>query len=391
MKKHLLLALILCVVLAGTLVAEKPRRIVEFGTDIGVGLANNLTGLNDILKKHIYLDLNSLSSNIKRTGVSINADLDTEVFLNVNIGNWGFGVSGGVEGSINGNLPKSLFTLIAQGNRDTYVLDGDITLFGGIFADTTLKGRAKFGKLTVGLSPAVFVPLIYIPKSTITYCLDTEETLQAWAESDIRVYSPFSLEDMDTSTAMQGAGVDLSLSAEYELLPLLDLGGVLSHIPLGGAELRHEMRISFDHFGIDGSNLLQDQTLDIPEFALKQEYYTGSYRAFRPLRLDLYALYRPLGVELFTIRPNIGFTHVFGAGIPPYFNAGLEFRLNVFRIFFLHLGTGYEESLWRHRVGLAVNLRVFELDLEGGLRSQDFDKSFNLLGAGLKLGLRFGF
>jgi hypothetical protein len=109
------------------------------------------------------------------------------------------------------------------------------------------------------------------------------------------------------------------------------------------------------------------------------------------LRFDVYALYRPLLVDFFTIRPNIGFTHVLGEGIPPYFNAGLEFRLNVLRILFFHLGTGYEEATWRHRLGFAVNLRVFELDLEAGLRSQDLDKSFNLQGASVKLGLRFGF
>ena len=151
------------------------------------------------------------------------------------------------------------------------------------------------------------------------------------------------------------------------------------------------MRLYSKKFAIDGSELLQNQTLEIPEFELEQEYTTGSHRVFRPLRFDVYALYRPLLVDFFAIRPNIGFTHVLAGGIPPYFNAGVEFRLNVLRILFFHLGTGYEEAIWRHRLGFALNLRIIELDLEGGLRSQDLDKSFNLQGASVKVGLRLGF
>ncbi|MDR2798608.1 MAG: hypothetical protein LBB80_09715 [Treponema sp.] len=392
MKKYIPLCLVLSSILSLHLYAEKPRRFVEFGLDAGVGLANNLTGVRDIMKKNIYLDLNSLSHSIKQGGVNLNTDIDTAVFFNFNMGEiWGFGISGGVEGAINGNIPKSIFTLITEGNINQHVLEGDLTVFGSIFADAAIDVHAKFGKLRVGIVPALYVPLIYIPKSTINYGLDSEERLYAWAESDIKVYSPFSLEDLDPSVVMQGSGFDLSLQGEYALLSMLDVGGTLSHIPLGGAVLHHQMRIYSEKIEINGDTLLTDQNLNIPEFELKQEYTTGSYRVFRPLRFDVYALWRPLRVDFFTIRPNIGFTHVLGEGIPPYFNAGLELRLNVLRVLFFHLGTGYEESLWKHRLGFALNLRIFELDLEAGLRSQDLDKSFNLQGASVKVGLRFGF
>ncbi|MDR3115299.1 MAG: hypothetical protein LBU25_07250 [Treponema sp.] len=391
MKKYIPLCLVLSSILSLHLYAEKPRRFVEFGLDVGVGLANNLTGLQDIMKKNIYLDLDSLSHSIKEGGVSLNTDIDSAVFFNFNLGEvWGFGISSGIEGGINGNIPKSIFTLITQGNIRQHVFEGDLTVFGSLFVDTAVDVHAKFGKLRVGIVPALYIPLIYIPKSTINYGLESEENVHAWAESDIRVYSPFSLEDPDPAASMQSLGFDLSLQGEYALLPILDVGGTLSHIPLGGAVLKHQMRIYSEKFEIDESNLLQN-TLTIPEFELKQEYTTGSYRVFRPLRFDVYALYRPLVVDFFAIRPNIGFTHVFGAGILPYFNAGLELRLNVFRVLFFHLGTGYEEAIWRHRLGFALNLRVFELDLEAGLRSQDLDKSFNLQGAGVKVGLRLGF
>lgn len=391
MKKYMPLCLVLSSILSFHLYAEKPHRFVELGLDAGVGLANNLTGIRDIMKKHIFLDLNTLSDSIKDGGISINTDVDAGVFFNVNIGGWGVGISGGVEGGINGNIPKEIFTLITEGNLHQHTFEGDLTVFGSIFADTAVDVHGQFGKLRVGVVPALYIPLIYIPKSTITYNLDSEEKLYASVESDIQVYSPFSLKDPDPFAATQGLGCDISLQGEYALLPFLDLGGTLSHIPLSGAVLNHQMRLYSKKFAIDGSELLQNQTLEIPEFELEQEYTTGSHRVFRPLRFDVYALYRPLLVDFFAIRPNIGFTHVLAGGIPPYFNAGVEFRLNVLRILFFHLGTGYEEAIWRHRLGFALNLRIIELDLEGGLRSQDLDKSFNLQGASVKVGLRLGF
>ncbi|MDR2393813.1 MAG: hypothetical protein LBD93_06635 [Treponema sp.] len=393
MKKYIPLCLVLSSILSLQLyAAEKPRRFVEFGVDLGGGLANNLTGVRDIMKKQVYLDMDALSRSIKDHGIDLNADIESAVFFNFNIGElWGFGISTGVEGSINGNIPKSFFTLLTEGNIHQHNFEGDFTIFGGIYTNTALDVHATFGKIRVGVIPALFVPLIYIPRSGINYGLYTDDNLSAHAKADIQIYSPFSLENPDPSVAMQGSGFDLSLQGEYALLPFLDLGGTLSHIPLGGAELKHKLQISTDTYEINGDKILEGEGLDIPDFELKREYTTGSYRVFRPLRFDVYALWRPLLVDFFSLRPNIGFTHVFGADIPPYFNAGLEVRLSVLRLLFFHVGTGYEESVWRHRLGFALNLRIFEVDLEAGLRSQDFEKSFNLQGASVKVGLRLGF
>jgi hypothetical protein len=401
MKKYIPLGLLLSSILSLQLYAEKPRRFVEFGADLGVGIANNLTGVRDIMKKNILLDLNALSDHIKKDGVSLNTDIDTAVFFKFNAGEkWGFGISSAVEGAINGNIPKSLFTLITEGNINHHVLEGDFTVFGSIFADLAIDAHAQFGKnLQIGITPAMYVPLIYIPKSTIRYGLYAEDSLHAQVTGKIKVYSPFSLEQIrdgessvDYSKIISdGSGFDLSLYGEYAIFPILDVGGTLSHIPLKGAVLSNQMQVSMDDYTIDGSTLLQDQNLEIPDFELKEEYTSASYRVFRPLRFDVYGLYRPLKVDFFTLKPNIGFTHVIGGGIPPYFNAGLELRLSVLRLLFFHLGTGYEEAVWRHRMGFALNLRILELDFEAGLRSQDFEKSFNMQGFSVALGIRFGF
>jgi hypothetical protein len=396
MKKYVPLCLALSLTLSLSLFAEKPRRFVEFGSDLEAGLGNNWIGLRDILKKHILLDLNVLDGHIGKEGVSLHTDITGSVFFNFNAGEkWGFGISSNLEGAINGTIPQTFVTLITQGNKNNPVLEGDFTVYGSLFLDAALDVHARFGKLRVGLIPALYVPLLYIPQSTISYALHAEDQLSAQATGEIAIYSPFSLEQFQdgayptANALLEGAGVDISLQGEYALLPMLDLGGTLSHVPLSGSVLHNQMRLSSD-FKIDGGNLLQDQNLEIPEFTLQEEYLDDvSYKVFRPLRFDVYALYRP--VDFFTLRPNIGFTHILGGGISPLVNVGFEVRLNVLRIFFLHLGTGYEEAFWRHRLGFALNLRVLEVDLEAGLKSPDFEKSFNMQGASVNLGIRVGF
>jgi hypothetical protein len=43
-----------------------------------------------------------------------------------------------------------------------------------------------------------------------------------------------------------------------------------------------------------------------------------------------------------------------------------------------------------HQLGLALNLRAFELDLRAALRSSGFTNSFEGQGFGVGVGLRFG-
>jgi hypothetical protein len=74
-----------------------------------------------------------------------------------------------------------------------------------------------------------------------------------------------------------------------------------------------------------------------------------------------------------------------------YFNFGGCFSLDLGRIFVLYFDSGLEEGFWRHKAGFELNLRVFELDLEAGLRSQNYIASWTGSGLSVKLGIALGF
>jgi hypothetical protein len=386
--------------------AEGPRRFFEFGIDAGAGLANNFIGVGDILKQHIVLDLNKLGDKVRDdTGVSLDFDMAlTPFFLNMNAGDhWGFGISTNVEGGIHVNLPKSLFTLISEGNLKNHSNGGDITAWGSVFADTRVDIHArisKLNKLKISIIPAMYVPLVYIPKSSIHYQLDADDDLSVSTSGEINVYSAFSLEDIgvDATSILNAKGFDISLEAEYPIFPILDVGATVTHIPLVAAVLNNRMNIVLPEFNINSSEILDTGTINT-DFDLKREYESDvSYSVRRPLRFDFYAFYKPLKSNMLVLKPNIGFTLLTPAE-KPYFNWGIDARLNLLHfyksfdnayLFSVHLGTGLEETLWKHRLGFALNLRAFELDVEAGLRSQEFADSFKLHGLNIAVGLRFG-
>jgi hypothetical protein len=127
----------------------------------------------------------------------------------------------------------------------------------------------------------------------------------------------------------------------------------------------------------------------VPELSFTEVYDSEKIRALRPLRFDVYAKYRPLETEFLVLKPNMGFSVNF-ARSRGYFNTGFEAELNLKELFKVHLGTGIEDAIWRHRLGFILNLRALEFALEASLRSQSFAGSFTGQGFGLVTGLSFG-
>jgi hypothetical protein len=379
--------------------AEPPRRAVEFGADAGIRLANNASGIADIFKKSLEIDLNKAGDAVPAGGFRFGAGLNANFFFKARFAEtWGFGLSSGVSGNIGGGIDRSLFTFLSEGNMRNHSFSGDITVYGGVFADVT----ADFYFLTlrkrlrVGVAPALYMPLLYIPKSSIHYRLKAEDAFAFNARGTIAVYSPFSLETMgpDFGELLNSAGFDISLNAEYALLrqqdaPFLDIGGSLGRIPFIPGSLKNKMSVSVD-FAVSGDRILQGE-MEIPDLELKRTYHgDAKYVLVRPMRVEGYVLFRPFKSYFMTLRPNVGFT-ILNPAEEFWFNAGADVQVNYRNLLIVHIGTGYEETLWKHRLGFAVNLRFFELALEAGMESQAFLNSFLLNGCSLGIGLRFGF
>jgi hypothetical protein len=413
MKKILLFCAVL--LLGFQAYGQMPRRYFEWGFDVDVGAANNYLGLRDFLnpEKKIKIDLDLLPV---KTGLGLDVDLGFKTFMNVQTRGEhevGFGFYVGLDAAVYGNLPGGIMELLSHGNADTRSFSGDIAAGASIFADVGIETHAKFGKLTLGLSPAVFVPVVYVPKPSGEFVLDTAGAVSGEFFVEANVYSPIGLEQFLDSSGSSGSfeinpwavlearGFDFSLTAEYELLPVLDLGGSVSHIPLMPASLSHRMTTRMGYSFNRGSNPLgildmleDDFDFDslFTEESMEMVYDDdAAFRVFRPLSFDVYFQYKPLKTKSIILKPNFGFS-VLTVYEKTCFNFGLEGKLDWKNIMSLTLSSGFRERVWRHEAAVMLfNLRVLELSLAAAIQSQDFVDSFKIKGAQVAVRARLGF
>jgi len=397
------------------------RKYFELGLGAGVGFDNGLVKLDDVLQKKIEFDLSKIAQGIPKDGAGFNFGPSVDFFMNVlNIhigkdeweGIWDFGFTANVDGNINVNIPKSLFTLISEGNADQHNSSGTIRVSGGIYTELGLTASAKYkiaGKtLYTHIKSAIYTPALYIPSDPgISYHLYTDkdgrEGLFLDTGGAIEIYTAASFDPSDKMEAgrfiMGPSGFDLSLEGEYALFPFLDVGGSFTHIPFAPATLTNQMKIQMKDFSVEliGEDLIGGHEPDTPTFDFNTDYDNNvNKKVHRLLRFDVYARYKPLDFapfnsEFLVLRPNIGFSANVNKGDGKgYFNAGLEARLNLINLFIFYMGSGYQESIWRQRIGFNLNLRAFELDLEAIFRDHTFAGSFSGQGFEFNLGMRFG-
>jgi hypothetical protein len=379
------------------------KRIFELRlANADISLGNNLVGIGDIFKKQIVVDLDQMNSRIGDKGAILSLGLGvTPVQISVNpTERWGGSLGTSVLGRFDLSLPKELLDLIAEGNEGHAKSSGEIAISASIFYEIGLNihGTLPYfkGKLSFGVDPAFYSPLLYIPRSGINYTLDTDDKILLSAGGSFKAYTPINTDSVSIGDIFSTGGIDLSLSAEYALFSRLDLGLSISHIPMLPARMSNGYEISLadteiikkidDITKLDLDNLITDDL----DFKGDDDFTSlPALTVFRPMRFEFYNIYRPFDNDIFSVRPNIGFT-VLNASEETYLNMGTRITMDLKRLFVLYLDSGLEEGLWRHKLGFELNLRAFELGLEAGMRSQDYLASWTASGLSAKLGIAFG-
>jgi hypothetical protein len=99
------------------------------------------------------------------------------------------------------------------------------------------------------------------------------------------------------------------------------------------------------------------------------------------------------------IIPNVGFTLGNNAKLAKdmdvYFDGSAEVQLHLGKfipgyLFTLYFNTGLLEGLWHNRLGFALNLRAFELDIEVGTSATDYVGAWKASGLSAKVGVHVG-
>lgn len=99
---------------------EKKRfwdRYFEIGFDTNVGISNNYFHISDFLKEEIIINMDNLNNGVGNRGLGLNANVDADIFININTSIFNASFFTDVESRVNFALEKGLIDFLANGNE----------------------------------------------------------------------------------------------------------------------------------------------------------------------------------------------------------------------------------------------------------------------------------
>ena len=196
------------------------------------------------------------------------------------------------------------------------------------------------------------------------------------------------------SEAVKNGGFDLSFAVEKQVLRTLDVG-MYTRVPLVPGRLNYKMTANVYANFIETKALgfidnTEEHSLDYGVDDIT--YSTASFAAFRPFKLGIEVAWRPFG-KWMVFRPELAVVmrnpYSTAAIIYPEYSLGAEFSL--FNVVRLQAATAYRDRVFVQSVGVALNVRLIEIELGAAFRGAEFTNSFNYSGAGAFAAVRIGF
>jgi hypothetical protein len=404
MKK--LLALILFGTALSLWAQDKPHRFVEAGFDANASFANSYLRTGDVFGERITLDISKMAGELGN-GLGVFFDSRGEVFVNFNLGAvWGFGFFAGVDALGQFKVPQSLVELLSEGNELDKTYSDDLGLGAVAFFETGFWASAKVRRIKFTVRPAYFLPLAYVskPRVNYTFAVGDDGSVRVAGNYQVEMYTPLPLDgiegfddiDMladriDIADLFGKGGVDLVLRAEYPVYHNFIIGGSLGHIPLIPAQLSNKYSLRGDFEITKTIEHIIDKDFDVPEFDPVAEHGEDHKVIFRPFKIGVDAVYRPLNIRLLTLRPELALAFNSIYDTPVYLDFGITGELNLADIFTIDVGTRLEDLVWKERIGLSLNFRIIEVLAGITTQSQEFLRSFQGAGFGVDVGVRVGF
>lgn len=408
MKKVLSIICALCIVTFAFAEIDPPHRYFEIGTEVHVGVSNNWFSVPDFFQETLVVDLNKMADNLS-SGLTLDALLDARVNVAINGGKvFRMNIFARAYGQGMVNISQEMLEFLANGNANTP--NNTITAKLGTDINAYVEAGVRFQsiikKLGISVTPTVFVPVAYVPQVVATGKVEPQEdgSMIATGKADIKAYSVVPLNDptnIDINALLKDVGVDFSIGAQYAILPSLDVGLEVLHIPALAASLRNEASFSLN------ADYTVHPVLDSATGGTDGKYFEGSYemseityttltepkKIRRPIEAVLMTEWRPFG-EWFDVNGSAGY--VFGENHNFKFAVGAGFHLLRMsklggHMLDFNIKSGYQDRIWTQQAQLIWNLRALELEFNVSSRSANFLSSFMGTGLGAGFALRVGF
>jgi len=349
------------------------------------------------------------------SGATAALSVRNDVHLDFNFSKFGIGFFAGTEVGANLNISKDLFKVL-DGIVPGTVYQAEASVWFESFATFSVPVRFNVNKWKVKITPTYFVPLVYVPATTVKGSavngVDGSITATATAPIEFYTISEFKglIKDGDFSTDFtnnievgtllsdmaNSGGLDLSAAVEYPLKENFDLGGYIT-MPVLPGRLKHKVSALATvsvHTDSLMSAMSDDNSPDADAELSDAVYSDANYVVNRPMRFGVECAWRPLGKWL-TLRGLGGFAlrNPFGEDVSiksfyPEYKLGVD--LVALGMFGLNLSTQYTKKVFAHGIGIMLNFRAVEFDISAAVCSSTFVQSFKGDGATAAVGVKFG-
>ena len=394
---------------------QTARRYIEVGVSADVMVAQNIMPLADILKKNLVIDLQKVYSDMSASGATVSLSNRDEVYIDANFKSFGLGVHVAAEVGSSFNISKDLFKVL-DGVVPGQLYQADASVWLESFATVSVPVRVNINKWKVKVTPTYFVPLLYVPATTVTgYAvngLDGSVTAMAKSPLDFYTISEFEglikdgdfstdfVDNIDSATLLSdmanSGGFDLSASVEYAFTEKFDLGGYIT-MPIVPGRLKHKVSTiatAYAHSKSIMQMVFDDEEADADVDLSDAVYSDANYVVNRPLRFGVECAWRPFGKWL-VLRGMGGaaLRNPFGEDVTiksfyPEYKLGVE--LSAFGMLGINLSTQYLKKIFAHGFDLMFNFRAVEFDISAAISSPSFVQSFRGEGVCAGVGVKFG-
>lgn len=389
-------------------ISKRELRFFEVGIKADANIANSYFTLGDVLKKETTPDYNKILGFVKQ-GLEAGLDFDLDFFMNLNFDAVQLGFFTNFHMDTVTLFDSNVFEFLAKatdGKNDGNTFFVDIKIGGSVFVDTGIHLDTHIGKLSIKLSPAYYIPLIFIPYTSASFIAsyDAEGNITADGTAILNVYSVFPLDEISSfdnfletvslSDILQQGGLDISVEAIYSLFPALDLGLSLTHIPIAPATMDSTFAYSaFFDFSMESilAQLVNEGRLDTSGIDYGLNETSGTLTVIRPIKLSLFADWKVFDSDILILSPKVEL-HFADKASQRDFGAGYRIKVESHIGFFNpSFTTAYTEEIFIQELGISFNFRVINIDLLISTQSQNFLKSFQGAGIGAGIGITIGY
>lgn len=299
-----------------------------------------------------------------------------------------------------GNYEKAvqdIYDYLADGVSN---VDGEVTAGGSVFAELGFGGSKTLpgGRLWVRAAPSLFFTILSMKEGTarikgLNKRPGTDYLLKG--DGAVDMYTAWDFGGGGSVNPFASPGLDITLESRLAILPELDAGLSVFHIPLVPSLMRHKTVIDATKMDIPISlDGITDMIMtgEFPSLSLSGMFVHGMGAhewVMRPVRFDAYALIKPFRAPLLVVRPSAG-ASVNTAFAPAMFNASLGVQFNTPGIFSASVGTALTEGVYTQSFGAAFDFGAFAFDLGLGLSGLTFADSWRVKGMSAAIGFKFG-